>query len=131
VSDDKPTEQPSDSADATEGKKPFKERFMEFVQEYGPIAVITWFTIFFSTWGAFIVLLNAGVDLGGWLSSGDGSGFFGKFLKTGGVTALAYGATQVVKPIRIAATFAITPAIHNVWEKVRGRKPESESEGDS
>lgn len=115
------------SSDAGEGetkigeKKPFKERFMEFVQEYGPVAVITWFTIFFSTWGAFIVLLDAGVDLGGWLSSGDTSGFFGRFIKTGGVTALAYGATQVVKPIRIAATFAITPALHRAWEKMRGR----------
>ena len=97
-----------------------------FFAEYGPLGIAVWFTIFFGTWGAFLVLLNAGVDLGGWLSGGDGGGFFGRFLKAGGVTALAYGATQVVKPIRIIATFAVTPPLHGLLQRIRGKQQDSD-----
>lgn len=97
-----------------------------FFAEYGPLGIGVWFTIFFGTWGVFLVLLNAGVDLGGWLSGGDGGGFFGRFLKAGGVTALAYGATQVVKPIRIIATFAITPPLHGLLQRIRGKQEPAE-----
>lgn len=134
---DKPDPETSRSADATEAETETETetedasepaptgaiaKLRAFFTEYGPLGVVVWFSIFFSTWGAFFLLLNAGVDLGGWLSGGDGAGFFGRFLKTGGVGALAYGATQVVKPIRFVATFAITPPLHRLLQRVRGKQ---------
>ncbi|MGH1345147.1 MAG: FAM210A/B-like domain-containing protein [Nannocystales bacterium] len=122
---DKPVDEPEAGADKSEAEAEptgTMAKLKGFFSEYGPLGITVWFTIFFGTWGAFLVLLNAGVDLGGWLSGGDGGGFFGRFLKTGGVTALAYGATQVVKPIRIIATFAITPPLHSLLLRIRGKQ---------
>ena len=124
------TESKDASGGGSDEKKPFKERFMAFVEEYGPIAVLTWFSIFFATWAGFYVLLSAGMDLGGWLSSGEQSGWLWDTVKGWGVVGLAYIPTQVVKPIRIAATFAITPVLHRYWGRLRG-KPESSGDGDS
>lgn len=126
-SSDKPgadTSRPDEAAETEGASEPAPTgaiaKLKAFFAEYGPLGVVVWFSIFFGTWGAFFLLLNAGVDLGGWLSGGDGSGFFGRFLKAGGVGALAYGATQVVKPIRFVATFAITPPLHRLLQRVRG-----------
>lgn len=102
------------AAAESEGKTPFMERFKAFINEYGTIAIVTWFTIFFGTWAAFAALLGAGLDLGGWLSEGEGSGWLWGVVKDWGPIGLAYIPTQLVKPIRAAATFAITPVIHKV-----------------
>ncbi len=126
MSDDE-TKTTSKGDDAGE-QKPFKERFMAFVEEYGPIAFVTWFTIFFSTWAAFYFLLSAGMDLGGWLSSGEQSGWLWNLVKDWGAVGLAYIPTQVVKPIRIAATFAITPVLHRYWTRLRGKSGDGEGD---
>lgn len=118
------------AANTAESKEPAPTgavaKLKAFFAEYGPLGIVVWFTIFFGTWGAFLLLLNAGVDLGGWLSGGEAGGFFARFLKAGGVTALAYGATQVVKPIRFIATFAITPPLHRLLQRVRGKQESDE-----
>lgn len=125
---DKPEAGASDAAEATEAAPTgVVAKLKAFFAEYGPLGIVVWFTIFFGTWGAFLALLSAGVDLGGWLSGADGGGFFARFLKTGGVTALAYGATQVVKPIRIIVTFAITPPLHRLLQRMRGKQGSGES----
>ena len=124
MSDDEKKAEPK--GDDAEAEKPFKERFMAFVEKYGPIAFVTWFSIFFATWAAFYFLLSAGMDLGGWLSSGEQSGWLWERVKNWGVVGLAYLPTQVVKPIRIAATFAITPVLHRYWTKLRGKSDERE-----
>lgn len=98
----------------TEEKAPFMERFKAFINEYGTIAIATWFAIFFGTWAAFAALLSAGLDLGGWMSEGEGSGWLWGLVKDWGPIGLAYVPTQLVKPFRAAATFAITPVVHKV-----------------
>lgn len=114
---------------SSDEKQPFMERFKAFVNEYGAIAVVTWFTIFFATWGAFAALLGAGLDLGTWLSGdGEGDGWLWNLVKGWGTIGLAYIPTQLVKPFRAAATFAITPAVHRF---LRGnKKPQAEASAD-
>lgn len=109
-------------------KQPFMERFKAFVNEYGAIAVATWFTIFFATWGAFAALLSFGLDLGGWLSQDEGSGWLWNLVKDWGTIGLAYIPTQLVKPFRAAATFAITPVVHRVLRGKGKAQPEDAAE---
>lgn len=118
------------SKDAEAGEKPFLEKFKAFVNEYGTIAIVTWFTIFFATWAAFAGLLSAGLDLGGWLSTGEGSGWLWGLVQDWGPIGLAYIPTQIVKPIRAAATFAITPVVHKLIYGRLGVEDESEPESE-
>ena len=117
--DEKQTEVGADDSSgkpetASQGETSFMERFKAFINEYGAIAIVTWFVIFFGTWAAFASLLSAGLDLGGWMSEGEGSGWLWEIVKDWGPIGLAYIPTQLVKPIRAAATFAITPIVHKV-----------------
>ncbi len=107
-------DKPEGDSDKEGDAKPFLEKFKAFVNEYGTIAVVTWFTIFFATWAAFAGLLSAGLDLGGWLSGGEGSGWLWGLVQDWGPIGLAYIPTQIVKPIRAGATFAITPVVHKL-----------------
>ncbi len=113
------SDQPASDAPAGDaGEKPsFKDKFMGFVQEYGPIAFVTWFGIFFLTWGGFILAIQFGLDVGREAAnvSADGGA-----AETGGVVAGAYVATQLTKPIRAIATFALTPVLARVWSRLRG-----------
>lgn len=111
-----------DAPSPEEGKKlPFKERFMAFVNEYGPIAFVTWFGIFFLTWGGFILAIQFGLDVG--REAADASSDAGA-LETSGVVGGAYLATQLTKPIRIAVTFALTPVLAAAWKRLRGDSPD-------
>ncbi len=94
---------------------------MAFVQEFGPIAFITWFGIFFLTWGGFILAIQFGLDVG--QDAADASSEGGA-LETTGVVGAAYLATQLTKPLRIAATFALTPVLHAAWMRLRGHRKE-------
>ncbi len=111
------------------GKAPklsFKEKFMGFVKEYGPIAFVTWFGIFALTWGGFILAIRFGLDVGrGAVEHSAGGGA----AETGGVIAGAYVATQLAKPIRAVATFALTPALARAWRRVRGTSVDSADAG--
>ena len=75
--------------------------------EYGRIGIIVYFTIFFLTLFGFWTLLTAGVDIRTWpfLSN---LGDFGAF-------GLAYAATKITQPIRIALTILGTPLVARLF----------------
>ncbi|MEM6291822.1 MAG: DUF1279 domain-containing protein [Myxococcota bacterium] len=110
-----------------DAKPSFKDKFMGFVQEYGPIAFVTWFGIFFLTWGGFILAIQFGLDVGREAAdvSADGGA-----AETGGVVAGAYVATQLTKPIRAIATFALTPVLARLWARLRGGEATDEASSD-
>ncbi len=113
-------------ADAEESpKKGFKEKFGDFVAEYGAVGIVTWFTIFGLTVVGFALAFQFGLDVGREAldASEDGGA-----VEDGGVWLAAYIAAQAVKPLRIIATFALTPVLARVWKKMRGT---SEATGES
>jgi hypothetical protein len=75
-----------------------KDKLQALAEEYGPVALVTWFAIFFATLGAFYVAIESGFTP---------EGAAGR----SGTVAMAYGATQLTKPLRAVATFALTPLI--------------------
>ncbi|MCI0572522.1 MAG: FAM210 family protein, partial [Myxococcaceae bacterium] len=87
-------------------KPSWKERINQLTTTYGPVALVVYFGIFFLVWGAFAVAIR----------------YFG-FQPQGvageaGVWTMAYLATKLTQPARIAATFALTP----LMAKVVGRR---------
>lgn len=87
-----------------------KRTVQKLLAEYGTVAVIVYFVIFFAVLGGFWL----GIRLGLQPSSTAGS--------VGAFTA-AYIATKFTQPIRIAATIVATPVIARFYERVRGRGP--------
>ena len=83
-----------------------RQKLEKLMQEYGYVAVVVFFTLFFLTWGGFILAISAGFRP----QSGGGKW---------GVVGAAYLATEVSKPLRIAATFALTPLVARAWRKLR------------
>jgi len=75
-----------------------KDKIKALAEKYGPVAFGTWFAIFFLTLGAFYLAIENGVMPAG--AAG----------RTGTV-AMAYGATQLTKPLRAVATIALTPVL--------------------
>jgi hypothetical protein len=105
-------------------KAAWRLKLEALVAEYGTAAIITWFSIFLLTWLFFIVAISLGFEVD---SGGEGTG----------VIAIAYVATQLTKPIRIAATVFLTPVVVKVWHRVFPPKPkpkakdEDEDEGEA
>lgn len=83
-----------------------RQRYEGLIAEYGRIAIGVYLTIFIGTWLGFWYALSAGFDVSG--AAGQAGTFWG-----------AYAATKLTQPLRIAATFVITPAVaavkHKVW----------------
>ena len=95
-------------------RKPSK--FEAMLERYGSAAFVAWFGIFFSSIALFYVLLEVGTDVTGLIETvvgwwgGDPSGWTDASAGAGQL-ALAYLATQLVKPIRIALFVALTPVV--------------------
>lgn len=111
---------PSDSADSAEsaepeGKPPLKERYKALLTEFGATALVTWFAIFGVSIVGFATLIKFGVEV-------DGAG------GEAGTWGAAYLATQVIKPIRIALTLALTPLVAGAWRAFRGHEVEKPPE---
>jgi O-antigen ligase len=81
----------------------------ELLSEYGTVALVVYFAIFFA------VLLGfwAAVQFGWRPASATGS--------VGALTA-AYVATKLTQPVRIAATVALTPLVARAYERLTGRR---------
>lgn len=92
-----------------------KKTVQNLLAEYGTVAVIVYFVIFFSVLGGFWL----GIRLGWRPTSTAG---------TAGTLAAAYIATKLTQPIRIAATLVATPIVAKLWERTRGRKAVAERE---
>ena len=71
--------------------------------KYGRIGIIVYFSIFFLTLFCFWTLLTAGIDIRTW-------SFFSSLGDVGPI-GLAYAATKLTQPIRIALTVICTPLV--------------------
>lgn len=103
-------------------KKPSK--FEAMVERYGVAAAVAWFGIFFSSIALFYVLLELGTDVTGLIETmvgwwgGDPESWSGASVGVGQL-ALAYLATQLVKPIRIGLFVALTPVVARLMGSTR------------
>lgn len=81
--------------------------------EYGAVAVVVYFAIF------FLVIFGfwAAIRFGWQPSSAAGSV---------GVWTAAYIATKLTQPLRVIATLAVTPLVAKVYERVAGRARKSQ-----
>ena len=85
-----------------------KKTVQNLLAEYGTVAVVVYFTIFFGTLFGFWLAIRFG-----WRPSSAAG--------TMGTWAAAYIATKLTQPIRIAATLVITPFLAKLYERMRGR----------
>ena len=87
---------------------PVKKTVQKLLAEYGTVAVVVYFVIFFAVLGGFWLAIRLG-----WQPT-SAAGSVGTF-------AAAYIATKLTQPLRIAATLVITPFIAKLYERMRGR----------
>ncbi len=85
-----------------------KKTVQKLITEYGTVALIVYFTIFFAVLGGFWLAIRFG-----WQPSSAAGNV--------GTLAAAYIATKLTQPIRIAATLVATPIVAKLYERVRGR----------
>ncbi|WP_240359232.1 hypothetical protein [Pyxidicoccus trucidator] len=92
---------PPAEAAAKPAKPSLMARFKNLMLEYGPLAIAVNYAIF----GLVIVGFYAAIQLGFQAeSTGEKAGSW----------AAAYAASQVVKPLRLAAVFVLTPLIARI-----------------
>ena len=85
-----------------------RKTFKHLLTEYGTVAVVLYFAIF------FLVLFGVWLALrAGWAPASAGG-------KAGTLVA-AYVITKLTQPIRIAATVILTPIVARVYERITGR----------
>jgi hypothetical protein len=89
-----------------------KERLKSLLAEYGRVALYTYLGLFAVVFAGFAVAIAAGVQV----ESAQGGA---------GVLGMAYLATKVTQPIRIAATIALTPLVASAIARLRRTKGES------
>jgi hypothetical protein len=89
------------------------QKLKDHFAEFGVMAIIVYFSIFFATWAGFAIAIGRGIEAEG--VAGDSGVVFGAWL-----------ATKATQPLRILATLAITPFVAAIWYRVRGRKPTKE-----
>ena len=85
-----------------------KKTVQKLLAEYGTVALIVYFTIFFAVLGGFWLAIRFG-----WRPTSAAGNV--------GTLAAAYIAAKVTQPIRIAATLVITPIVARIYERVRGK----------
>jgi hypothetical protein len=86
-----------------------KKTAQKLLAEYGIVAVVVYFVIFFAVLGGFWLAIRFG-----WQPSST-AGSVGTF-------AAAYIATKITQPLRIAATLLATPLIAKAYDRIRGRE---------
>lgn len=90
-----------------------RKTIQKLLVEYGPIAVVVYFAIFFLVIFGFWAAIRFG-----WQPSSTAG--------TLGVWTAAYIATKLTQPLRIIATLAVTPLIAKIYERVTGRARKSQ-----
>jgi len=113
---------------AKKRKKRKPSKVDQMLERYGTAAFVTWFGIFFSSIAMFWLLLEVGTDVNslvetvvGWWG-GDPSAWT-EGSANAGQLAIAYLATQVIKPLRIGLFVALTPVVARfVGRKDAGEK---------
>ena len=94
----------AEEVEAAPPKPSLKSKIKGLMEEYGPIALVVYLTIFGLTVLGFFIAISAGWDTetGGCLTA--------KFFAV-------WAATKLTQPFRIAGTFAITPIVSKWWHK--------------
>jgi hypothetical protein len=95
-----------------------RKTFKELFAEYGIVAVIAYFTIFFAVWIAAWAAIQRGVDLRA-LATRVGLSPNGMVANLGAWGA-AYLFTKLLQPVRIGVTLLLTPVVAKLYERVRG-----------
>lgn len=91
-------------------KRSYRERFQHLLAEWG--ALVLW--VYFGIFGIVLVSFASAIKLGFGVESA---------ASTAGTWGAAYVATQLTKPLRIAATLVITPALAALLRRVRKQEP--------
>jgi hypothetical protein len=100
-------------------KKPtLKERLQDHVAEYGSIALVVYFSISALTIIGFYVAIKTGADVG---DSTAGSS---------GTLIAAWVAAKITLPIRLGATFILTPIVAAVIHRLNGKPAASSDKSD-
>lgn len=95
-----------------------RKTFKELLAEYGTVAVVVYFTIFFGVWVGAWAAIQRGVDLRA-LAARVGLSPNGTVASLGAWSA-AYIFTKLLQPLRIGVTVLLTPLVVRVYERVRG-----------
>lgn len=91
---------------APPGKLSTGDRLRALLAEWGPLLVIVWFGLFATVLVGFVLAIQLGFEVE---STGGTLGTWGA----------AYFATQLTKPLRLAATVIITPALGAFLKRFR------------
>ena len=91
--------------------------------EYGVIAVIIYFSIFFLTWVGAWAAIERGVDLAA-LAKRVGFSSTGIVANLGAWTA-AYIFTKLLQPVRIGLTVVLTPLVARLYDRLRPKASSS------
>ena len=94
-----------------------KKTFQKLMTEYGVIAVIVYFVIFFACWIGSWAAIERGVDLAALarrvgLSSN-------RLVASLGAWTAAYIFTKILQPIRLGLTVVLTPLVARLYERLR------------
>lgn len=92
-------------------KPSLKQRLETLIAEYGKLAIILYFGIFFLTWTGFAFAFQTGLQ-----AEASGIGVSGW-----GAAGAAYLATQATKPIRFGATMVLTPLVARLFGRRRSK----------
>ena len=95
-----------------------KKTVQNLLTEYGTVAVIVYFVIFFGVLAGFWLAIRFG-----WRPTSTAGSM--------GTLAAAYIATKITQPIRIGATVVITPFVAKLYERMRRRSSQPNDGTDS
>ena len=98
-------------------------KVQDLFSEYGRTGIIVYFTIFFATLLGFWLLLTVGVDIRTW-------SYFSKLGDVGAI-GLAYAATKITQPVRIAITLVLTPIVARKFPSKKTSSTTSEEDESS
>jgi hypothetical protein len=97
-----------------------RKTFQKLLAEYGVIAVVVYFTIFFATWIGAWAAIQQGVDLAALAKRVGLSG--NRIVASLGAWTAAYIFTKILQPVRIGITLLLTPLLARLYERVRVAK---------
>jgi hypothetical protein len=97
-----------------------RKTFQKLLAEYGVIAAIVYFTIFFGVWISAWAAIQRGVDLAA-LAQRVGLSSNRLVANLGAWTA-AYLFTKLLQPARIGLTLVLTPLLARLYERTRSVK---------
>ena len=99
-----------------------KARWKDMMAEYGTVALVTWFTLFGLTVFGFGMAIEAGMSPGEVLGKLGMDPARASTVGSAGKWGIAYGLTQLTKPVRLVIVLAITPLVARLWHRITGKR---------